>query len=122
MTIFDASALLAFLAGEQGADIVEEALSAPGAVCSSANWSEVAQKLRQHGRNWELSRALLLSHGLEVTPVLREDGERAAHLWVAGSGLSLGDRLCLALAERLEAVVLTADTAWGDAGRIRQIR
>jgi PIN domain nuclease of toxin-antitoxin system len=36
--------------------------------------------------------------------------------------LSLADRLCLALAERLSAEVLTADRAWGRAGRIRQIR
>lgn len=122
MTVFDASALLAFLAAEPGSDVVERALEAPDTVCSAANWSEVAQKVRQHGRNWELSRALLLSHGLEVVPVSQEDGERAAALWVAGSGRSLGDRLCLALTERLDAIVLTADTAWGAEGRVRQIR
>jgi PIN domain nuclease of toxin-antitoxin system len=43
-------------------------------------------------------------------------------MWRPGSGLSLGDRLCLALAQRLDADVLTADRAWGEEGLIRQIR
>jgi PIN domain nuclease of toxin-antitoxin system len=30
--------------------------------------------------------------------------------------------LCLALAERMDAAVLTADRAWGDGGRIEQLR
>ena len=42
--------------------------------------------------------------------------------WVPGEGLSLADRLCLGLGERLDAAVLTADKSWGDTGRIVQIR
>jgi len=38
------------------------------------------------------------------------------------SGLSPGDRLCLALARRLEATVWTADNAWGTSEAVRQIR
>jgi PIN domain nuclease of toxin-antitoxin system len=34
----------------------------------------------------------------------------------------LADRLCLALGERLDADVWTADQAWGMGTRIRQIR
>ena len=53
-------------------------------------------------------------------------GERA-RLWHRGSGLSLGDRFCLALAKRLDCPALTADRAWlpvaDDAGvRIELIR
>lgn len=121
MRVFDASALLAYLQGEAGADRVHEALS-PGDVCGAANWSEVAQKVRAHGGDWSLSRALLTASGLRVEPVGVADAERAAALWRAGSGLSLGDRLCLALAERLDAEVWTADRSWGDGGRVRQIR
>jgi PIN domain nuclease of toxin-antitoxin system len=41
---------------------------------------------------------------------------------VRGAGLSLADRLCLALGDRLDADVLTADQAWGAGERIKQIR
>ncbi|MGH9018939.1 MAG: hypothetical protein ACRDY1_14405 [Acidimicrobiales bacterium] len=37
-------------------------------------------------------------------------------------GLSLADRLCPALGERLDVLVVTADSSWGEDGRIRQIR
>ncbi|MGB4777851.1 type II toxin-antitoxin system VapC family toxin [Microbacterium sp.] len=118
--VLDASAVLAFLQDEPGAEHVEKALLA-GAVIGAANLSEVAQKVRGRG-DWALSAALLESYELTVEPVTREDGECAALLWRRGSGLSLADRLCLALGERLDAPALTADAAWGDEGRIRQIR
>lgn len=40
----------------------------------------------------------------------------------AGGGLSLGDRLCLALGDRLGGEVLTADRAWGTEDGVRQVR
>jgi PIN domain nuclease of toxin-antitoxin system len=121
VTVLDASALLAFLQGEDGADVVEAALET-GAVAGAANWSEVAQKVLAHGRDWNLARALLLSHGLQVEDVTADDAERAAARWGSGAGLSLGDRLCLALGERLGGDVLTADRAWGTKDGVRQIR
>ena len=120
MIVLDASALLAFLKGETGADQVENALSGQAA-CGAANWSEVAQKIRAYG-DWEMARALLLSYGIQVLPVSMADAEAAATMWAPGSGLSLADRLCLALGERLDSEVITADLAWGLDGRIRQIR
>lgn len=121
MTVFDASALLAFLLDEPGADKVE-ALLGPGGLCSAANWSETAQRILAHERDWDLSRGLLLSYGVTVEPVTVEDAEWAAIRWAKRDGLSLGDRLCLALGERLDAEVVTADRSWGSNGRIRQIR
>ncbi len=121
VSVFDASALLAYLQGEDGSAMVESALEA-GGVCGAANWSEVAEKVRGHSRDWALSRSLLLSYGLVVDPVTIDDAERAARSWQRGQDLSLADRLCLALGVRLDAPVLTADRAWGVAGRIRQIR
>jgi ribonuclease VapC len=121
VNVFDASALLTFLQGERGAPEVEEALRDGGA-CGAANWSEVAQKVRAHGRNWDLSRSLLASYGVQVEPVTVNDAEWAARRWVPGDGLSLADRLCMALGERLDADIWTADQAWGTGGRIRQIR
>jgi PIN domain nuclease of toxin-antitoxin system len=121
VTVFDASALLAWLQGEAGADVVEEHLEG-GGHCGAANWSEVAQKVLAAGRDWDLVRSLLTSYPLEVEPVTGADGEWAARQWRSGEGLSLADRLCLALAQRLDTEVLTADTSWGTQGRIRQVR
>lgn len=119
--VLDASALLAFVQGEDGSKVVETELL-NGSRCGAANWSEVAQKLLAAGRDWDLVRALLVSYSVTVEPVTGPDAEWAAHRWQTGEGLSLGDRLCLALAERLDVDVLTADRTWGRAGRVRQIR
>jgi ribonuclease VapC len=121
VNVLDASALLAFLQGEPGADVVEARLEA-GATTGAANWSEVAQKVLAHGRSWELARGLLLGYGMIVEPVTADDAERAARLWRSGAGLSLADRLCLALAERLGATAWTADRQWGERHGVRQIR
>ncbi|MFI2754076.1 type II toxin-antitoxin system VapC family toxin [Cellulomonas sp. P22] len=120
-TVLDASAILAYLGGEPGADITEQALTS-GSVCSAVNWSEVAQKIRAAGGDWSVATALLASYGLTVHEATTADAERAASRWVRGSGLSLGDRFCLALGDRLAATVLTADTAWGAEQHVRLIR
>lgn len=119
--VVDASAVLAYLLGEPGADVVETVLGA-GAVCGAANWSEVAQKVLQHGRDWALARSLLASWDLVIAPVTGDDAERAAERWQPGTSLSLADRLCLALGDRLAATVWTADRAWGNETPVRQIR
>lgn len=121
MIVLDASALLAYLQDEPGADDVEQAMQ-DDACCGAANWSEVARKVRSVEGDWQLARSLLLSHGLRVVEVTLEDAERAAASWRHGSGLSLADRLCLALGDRLDAAVWTADGAWGDHGRVHQLR
>jgi len=119
--VLDASALLAYLQGEEGAVLVEQQLD-EGARCTAVNWSEVAQKVLAAGRDWDLARALLLSHPLEVEPVTMVDAELAAQRWRRGAGLSLADRVCLAVAEHLGVEAWTADAAWGDGDGVRQIR
>lgn len=121
MILWDSSALLAFLLDEPGASLVEDGLTSPTR-CSAANWSEIAQKLIAHQRDWPAARALL--HGMDVVvePVTATDAERAAALWPTRRALSLADRLCLATGLRLEAEIWTADGTWGDASPIRQIR
>ena len=123
--MLDASAVLAFLQGEPGADAVEQYLL-DGAACGAANWSEVAQKVRGAGRDWDLARALLIGYGLRVEPVTQTDAEWAAGRWQAGEGLSLADRLCLGLSHRLShrlsLPAVTADSAWGSGGSVVQIR
>lgn len=119
--VLDASAILAFVQDGDEQEVVESALS-DSALCGAANWSEVAQKVLGADRDWELVKALLLSYGLAVEPVLADDAEWAARRWRRNEGLSLADRLCMALGERVEEVVLTADLTWGSSARIRQIR
>lgn len=122
MNLFDASALLCFLADEPGAERVEQQLVLTSGVCSAANWAEVAQKLVAREQEWAPARALLLSYGLTVEPVTQTDAEAAAALWRRGSGLSLADRLCLATGRRLQATIWTADTTWGSTESVRQVR
>ncbi|MFC4244055.1 type II toxin-antitoxin system VapC family toxin [Gryllotalpicola reticulitermitis] len=119
--VFDASALLAFLKSEPGAARVEQAL-AEGGFCSAANWAEVAQKSSGLPFRWERARAVLRSFGLTIVPVIEADAERAAVLWAPGTTWSLADRLCLALADRLELPALTADRAWAEHPRAQLIR
>ncbi|MHB8289970.1 MAG: PIN domain-containing protein [Acidimicrobiales bacterium] len=121
MNVVDSSVLLAFVQGEEGSDQAETVL-AGGASCGAANWSEVAQKVRAAGRDWDLVRALLRSYDLTIESVVEGDAEWAARRWRRGESLSLADRLCLALADRLDVDVWTADTSWGSAGRVRQLR
>lgn len=121
MSVLDASAALAYLQGEAGADLVRDRLEA-GSVIGAANWSEVAQKVQAADRDWSTARALLDSFDLAIEPVTIADAEWAASQWRRGTDLSLGDRLCLALGHRLGTEVLTADRAWGTGDRIRQIR
>ena len=120
-SVFDASAILAFLLGEDGADTVEGAL-AEDPRCGAANWSEVAQRVLGADRDWDQARALLESYAVRVEPVISDDAEWAARRWRPGEGLSLADRLCLALGERLDTKVFTSDKSWGRSGRIVQIR
>lgn len=111
--VVDASVVLAWLQDEPGSEGAEPLLME--GVIGAANWSEVLQKGRQHGAPPEQVGRLLASFGLRVEDVSQVDGEVAAALWRRGSGLSLADRLCLALGLRLDAVVATTDAAWSRA-------
>lgn len=108
----DASALLALLYAEPGADVVEAAIDR--AAISTVNWSEVCQRSAARGVETAGLRIDVESLGLELVPFSAEDAEEAASLWPRGRdlGLSLGDRACLALATRLSCAALTADRSW----------
>ena len=108
--VLDASAVLALLQEEQGADEVEGLLD--GASMSCVNLSEVIQKAEQHGVQSEG-----LEYDLEALGIGFRDFDLAmarptAELWSAGKGLSLGDRACLALAKMTGATAITADGRW----------
>lgn len=125
MIVLDASALLALLQQERGADVVRDALR--DAVMSVANLAEVLGRSADRGLDVAHQRRLIESLGIRFEPVLGEDAETSAKLRAqdAAAGtpvLSLGDRLCLALAARLELPVLTADRAWSDVDHGVEVR
>ena len=78
--------------------------------------------MQRRRRRLGLVKALLMSHDLTIEPVTSDDAELAARRWRRSHGLSLATRLRQALAEHLTADIITNDTEWGSAGRIRQIR
>lgn len=111
--VLDASAVMAVLNQETGAERLTPQLLL-NSCCSTVNAAEVHGKLVERGLNpdaaWE-----------DVTGVVREflpltdQHAKAAGTLIAqtrASGLSLGDRACLALALSLNAPVYTADRSW----------
>jgi ribonuclease VapC len=112
--VLDASAFLALLKGEPGWDRVAAVL--PGSVMCSVNAAEVYAKLA----DWSYSQAehakcqsILNDRTIpfDTDLALRSGAMRAS---TAAKGLSLGDRACLALAQRLGKPAITADKAWSD--------
>jgi PIN domain nuclease of toxin-antitoxin system len=110
--VLDASALLAILNQEPGSDQWADAVA--GAAVSAVNLSEVIGKLVDLGVPEDDIRQVIEPLDLDVAPF----GD--AEAWTAGllrsstrtAGLSLGDRACLALGQRMRLPVLTADQTW----------
>ena len=125
--VLDASAVIALLFKEPGAEAVRAHLRT--GVIGAANLAEVLAKLSDHGLPApEAARAVAIL-GLEVASMTEAQAQRSAELRPATrpAGLSLGDRACLALAAELDAPALTADRGWdavaGPAGvRVQVIR
>lgn len=111
--VVDASALLALLFDEPGAEAVAEVI-AEGAVASTVNLAEVATVLVRNDRRAERVLAPLRAQ-VAVEPFTDVDATAVAALYsrVSREGLSLGDRACLALAQRLGARAVTAERVWG---------
>lgn len=114
--VLDASALLAAIRAEPGGLEVRE--RAAGCAISAVNLSEAIQVAQRDGRAATAATDVLSALGISIVPLGIADAIRAAELWpvTRAAGLSLADRCCLALAERLGATALTADRAWVDAG------
>jgi ribonuclease VapC len=111
--ILDASALLALLKAENGSEKVIKAIT-DGAAISTVNLSEVIAKLNDGGMPEEAIHEALDALELDIVAfdilhayragLLRSSTKRA--------GLSLGDRICLALTQQLNLPALTTDRAW----------
>lgn len=114
MIVLDTSALLASLQGEPGKARVDALMLTETCHLSTVNLAEFATKCLGGGMTQADLDTVLTSLEFAIVPfdadlALATGALRAPtrHL-----GLSLGDRACLALAQKLDATALTADRAW----------
>lgn len=110
--VLDASAVLALIRDEPGADQVEAHVGR--AAISAVNLQEVIKELLLSGLDMPTIRALLDELRLDVRPHDREAAYVAAglHAQTREFGRGLGDRSCLALAIQLGVPAVTADREW----------
>ena len=111
--LLDASAVLAVIWREPGAEVVRAAMR-DGAAISTVNLAEVAALL--HHRGWSGSdvQSTLAAFRMDTLPfdsdvALSSGALRPA---TATAGLGLGDRACLATAAHFKLPVLTTDRSW----------
>ncbi|AWC24882.1 PIN domain protein [Aminobacter sp. MSH1] len=114
MIVLDASAVLAAMLQEPGADRVH-ALVDKSVICA-VNTTEVISKLIDKGYDEVAVRQQYENMHLEVVSFDHHLALVAGHLrsTTRHKGLSLGDRACLALAILTERTAVTADRKWAD--------
>ncbi len=123
--VLDASAILALLRAESGAEQVEMLLS--DSLVSVVNEAEVISKLIWRGDSPERAERIVKTLPYQVVDLDKRLARRAGAMWelTKRQGLSLADRCCLALAEREGLPAVTTDTVWADVSigvEIRLIR
>jgi ribonuclease VapC len=112
--VVDASALLAILRGEPGADVVIAA--SRNALLSAVNLTEVLAKISDLSLNPAIVNQMIARLEFQVEPFDAHQAEVAAALRAATRHhqISLADRACLALATVRDLPVLTADRKWAE--------
>jgi PIN domain nuclease of toxin-antitoxin system len=110
--VLDSSAILCILNDEPGTEFVDAMLD--DAVVSTVNYAEVVTKLVERGSTAAQAQSALRSIALTTVdfdiPLARRTGTLRAE--TRKRGLSLGDRACLALAEREGVPAMTGDRNW----------
>lgn len=112
--VLDASAVLADLRDEPGAEVVR-AVSRTSYL-SAINFAEIITKLIDAGTPPDAAGEIAEELGYTIVVA---DQERAAacgklHAKTRRTGVSLGDRFCLALAQELSLPAMTGDRRWKD--------
>jgi PIN domain nuclease of toxin-antitoxin system len=110
--VLDSSAMLAFINEEPGAEVVAQSLNQ--AIMSAINLSEVVTKLADREVPESVIQKFVAQLRVKIIPVDQEQAVTAGllRLQTKSVGLSLGDRICLALALQQNCPVLTSDRAW----------
>lgn len=111
--VLDASALLAFLRSEPGADKVASALA--DAVISAVNYSEVLKKTLERGGEIEAAADFIRGLSVAIIPFDEEQAAASAALYPQAKphGMSFADRACLALGVLRRVTVMTAERKMG---------
>jgi PIN domain nuclease of toxin-antitoxin system len=110
--VLDASAVLAVLKREPGAERVRAVLDR--ATIGAVNVAEVQSKLVELGLSRHTAEARIHFLGCAIVPFSEVHAIEAGSLiaLTRSIGLSLGDRACLALAIDRKATVYTTDRIW----------
>lgn len=110
--VLDASAIIAMLKGEAGANKVVGAIA--DARVSSVNYAEVVSHFVHAGMPEREVDAMLDPLPMTIVPADKALAQVAGRLraTTASAGLSLGDRFCLALALRDGLPAWTSDRHW----------
>lgn len=126
--VLDASAIVALVLRENGVDVITRIITSGVAITTPTGLAEALITCRRKGYRGsrdELA-ASLMELGLEVVPMVEEDGVEMAFLLecsdnlATGGGpqtgevgkLSLGDAACLAVAHRLGLTAVVSDGTW----------
>jgi len=119
-SVLDASALMAFIHGEDGKAAVAAALAGRSAI-SVANWAEVLSKVAERGGDpvaleLDYRERGFIGRALAIEGMTEADCVQVGRLrpLTIRQGLSLADRACLALAARLGVPALTTDRSWAE--------
>ena len=114
LAVLDASAVLALIRGETGADVV--AVWAADALISTVTLQEIVKVLLCDGASAIAARGMIDPLRLDVRAHEERDAWAAAMLWQAtkAKGSGLGDRTCMALAIAEGLPVITTDKSWSD--------
>ncbi len=112
MNVLDASAVLAVIRDESGSDEAQTFFDR--ALLSTVNLAEILQKAVQLGLDPDEVRTVLGETEIGIVPFDDAMAASTAALWTStrSRGLSLADRACLALAEAVGGIAVTADRAW----------
>jgi len=111
LIVLDASALVSLLNKEPGWEVLAGHAVNQDATISAVNYSEVLQRPRL-GVAAEDIDAQLDRLAITISAFSRLDARLAASFYRHRSGLSLADRVCLALARSISSPVCTADHLW----------
>jgi PIN domain nuclease of toxin-antitoxin system len=130
--LLDASALLAWIFDERGADVVERLV--PYSVISSVNFAEVARFCETRGYRRTTAQlgedlealGLRIEESITTADAIRagelihlSHKEKARH---RGRTLALGDGMCLAVSERLGLPAVTGDLLWFDLAHLLRVQ
>ena len=112
--VLDASAILALIQEESGAEVIRPLLKQ--SMMSTVNIAETLTSLQKVEIGPEEGMEYLSLLIAEIVDFDTDQAIDAAEFYphVKHKGLSLGDRACLALGKKFQATIYTADKVWKD--------